>query len=49
MALTISEQLDKFVSSYVEHTKGEGLKIAYDSQHCSRPRSLSITLKRRYR
>ena len=30
MALTISAQLDKIVSSYVEH-KGEGLKIAYDS------------------
>ena len=32
MALTISAQLDKFVSSYVEHTKGEGLKIVYDSE-----------------
>ena len=32
MALTISAQLDKFVSSYVEHAKGEGLKIAFDSE-----------------
>lgn len=32
MALTISEQLDKFVSSYIEQAKGEGLKIAFDSE-----------------
>ncbi|WP_394221859.1 SecY-interacting protein [Alteromonas gracilis] len=31
MALTISAQLDKFVSSYVEQAKGDGLKIAFDS------------------
>ena len=31
MALTISEQLTKFVSSYVEEAKSEGLKIVFDS------------------
>ncbi|MDK2764093.1 SecY-interacting protein [Alteromonas sp. 07-89-2] len=31
MALTISAQLDKFVSSYVEQAEAEGLKIAFDS------------------
>ncbi|GFD81356.1 protein Syd [Tenacibaculum sp. KUL118] len=31
MALTISEQLHKFVSSYVEEAKSEGLKIVFDS------------------
>ncbi|GEA01145.1 protein Syd [Alteromonas sp. KUL17] len=32
MALTISAQLDKFVSSYVEQAEAEGLKIAFDSE-----------------
>ena len=32
MALTISAQLDKFVSSYVEQSEAEGLKIAFDSE-----------------
>lgn len=32
MALTISAQLDKFVSSYIKHAEGDGLKIAYDSE-----------------